>query len=280
MSWPGSAARLQEADDVACDLARVLVGDPAAQACDQARSRCGGVGPRDGDAHAAVGRHLDRMRLDAFLTLHAHAIGHPELPVVPGTGEQLAVELTLGQAVALVGTGMVDGVEAALGAHDAHSVPVDLDHAHGADRDVGLERSPVSWASVVTGSFVIVMLVVLMGVDGKTSTMVEVKGSRTLSVGEVAATCRRRHLGAALLRGERPDPQRTQRRRAPALPRRRDAPGRLRQGRPTGRAEPRRDPLGARLAARRPHAEPPRLGEARRRRGNRSSTSASRCSSR
>ena len=96
----------------------------------------GGVGSIDRHLHGAVVDDRDVVGLDPLLALHASTIGDPELPVVPGAGDQVAVEFALGQAVALVGTGVVDGVQAVASAHEAHAVAVDLDHLHGADGEV------------------------------------------------------------------------------------------------------------------------------------------------
>ncbi len=132
----GVGVGLEESDDVACDLARVLAFDPLPQAGEQLRPALSGVGPVDRHLHGTVIGDRDVMGLDAFLALHADTIGDPELPVVPRAGEQVAVELALGEAVALVGTGVVDRVHAVAGAHEAHAVAIDLDHPHGADGEV------------------------------------------------------------------------------------------------------------------------------------------------
>ena len=152
--------------------------------CRRLASSCGRrsarIGPVDRHLHGAVVGDRDVVGLDPFLALHAGTIGDPELPVVPRAGDQVAVELALGQAVALVRTGVVDGVQAVAGADEAHAVAVDLDHLHGADGEV---------VEVKVGGRVSRLRVASMSVHGKTSTMVEVKDEsrRTFSVGEVAA---------------------------------------------------------------------------------------------
>ena len=127
---------LQEPHDVSGDLAGVVPLDPASEAGEQLRSQLGRVRSVDGDLHGAVGSHGHRMRPDRLLALDTGTVGHPELPVVPGAGEQVAVEFTLRQSVALVGAGVIEGVESVGGSHEADAVAVDLEHLHGADGDV------------------------------------------------------------------------------------------------------------------------------------------------
>ncbi len=127
---------LQQPDDIACDLAGVVVLDPSTQTRHQLRPALRRVWPIDGDPDRAIGGDGDVVYVDRLLALHADAVGHPELPVVPRASDHVAVEFALGESVSLVRAGMVDGVEPVCGAHDAHAVAVDLDHLHGADGDV------------------------------------------------------------------------------------------------------------------------------------------------
>jgi hypothetical protein len=95
------------------------------------------VGPVDRHPHVAHRIDVDIVDGDALLPLHTRTVRDPELPVVPRAGEQLAVELALGEAVALVGAGVVDGVDTAGRAHEAHAMAVDLDHLHRTGGEVG-----------------------------------------------------------------------------------------------------------------------------------------------
>ena len=86
---------------------------------------------------------------------------------MPGAGQQVAVEITLRQAVPLVRAGVVDGEHTFAGTHEAETMAVDAHHLHGA-HGKGVQMSNF-------GRHI---------AHGKTSTMVEVK---RFSIGEVAA---------------------------------------------------------------------------------------------
>ena len=90
---------------------------------------------------------------------------------MPGARQQVAVEITLRQAVPLVRAGVVDGEHALAGTHEAETMAVDVHHLHGADGEgVQMSNEVSDFGAHVA--------------HGKTSTMVEVK---RLSIGEVAA---------------------------------------------------------------------------------------------
>ena len=60
---------------------------------------------------------------------------------MPGARQQVAVEIALRQAVALVRAGVVDGEHAIAGPHETETVAVDAHHLHGADGEVVSEMS-------------------------------------------------------------------------------------------------------------------------------------------
>ena len=132
----GIRVGLQQADHVARDLPRVVVLDAAAEAGQQLRTQRRRIGPVDRHPNRSVVGHVDVVHPHGFLTLHAHTVGHPELPVVPRARDEVAVELALREAVALVRTRVIDGVQAISRANQTHPMAVDLDHLHRADRQV------------------------------------------------------------------------------------------------------------------------------------------------
>ena len=133
----GIGARLQQADRVAGDLAPVVALDAAPQTRDELRALLGGIGPPDGDRHAATVIDVDTVGLDVLLAEDARPVAHPELPVVPRTRDDVTVEVALRHAVPLVRAGVVDRVNATRRPHDADALPIDLDHLHRALAQIG-----------------------------------------------------------------------------------------------------------------------------------------------
>ena len=134
--FAGVGAGLQQSDDVACDLAGVVPVDSTAQADERAGPDHFGIRACDRHPDVAGVVDIDSMNGHPLLALHARAIGDAELPVVPRAGEQVAVQLALGQAVALVRAGVVDGVDPTGRADEADTMAVDLDHAHRPVREI------------------------------------------------------------------------------------------------------------------------------------------------
>jgi len=132
--FPHELARVsvgaQQAHDVARDLADEVALDPAAQACHELRTLGHRVGIVQLDAQRAVVTHPHRVVAHVLLTENAGAVVDPELPVVPGTRQHVAVEDALRQAVALVRAGVVEGVHTVRRPHEAQPPPVRPDETH------------------------------------------------------------------------------------------------------------------------------------------------------
>ena len=87
-------------------------------------------------AERAVATDRHRMCPHVLLTEDARPVVDAELPVVPRAREQVAVERALGQPVALVWAGVVEGVDAVGRAHEAEAPAVDAGEPHRSDGQI------------------------------------------------------------------------------------------------------------------------------------------------
>ena len=216
----GVGVGAQQPHDVARHLADVVLVD---RRCRRLASSCGrsssGCRLDERDADRAVVGDVDGVRAHVLLAEHAAAVADAELPVVPRTGEQLAVELAGRQAVALVRAGVVEGVDAGRGVDHAQPAPVDLDQLHRADRELGEVADDHGWPGRRAGTSMLTSGTVRLQVSLKSSEPTRhVQAFRSPAVHDRRdrAPGRRRHIGAALLRDRGADPLRAQRRRATA----------------------------------------------------------------
>jgi len=74
---------------------------------------------------------------NCFLPHRGAAIGHTELPVVPLTCDEFALEIAGDQSVALMRAGVVEGMHSSLGSGQHHAMAIDFDHFHLADGHLG-----------------------------------------------------------------------------------------------------------------------------------------------
>lgn len=158
----GVGTGLEEADDVAGDLAGVVAFDPPAEAGEQLRPLGGRIGLDERHRDRPVVADVDVVAAHVLLAEHARAVADAELPVVPGARQQVALQLALGEAVPLVRAGVIDGEDALARADEAQPSAVDADHLHRRDGevvDVGHYGRRAH------------------GEHGRTSTKVEVKGA-------------------------------------------------------------------------------------------------------
>ena len=135
-SSPGLVSARQQPDHVARHLPDVVVLDAAAEAGQQSGAHLGGGRFVDRDGDRPVVADGDRVGAHVLLAEHARAVVDAELPVVPRARQQVTVERALRQAVPLVRAGVVQGVDAAGGAHQADAPTVHTGHAHRADRQI------------------------------------------------------------------------------------------------------------------------------------------------
>ena len=131
----GRGVVAQETNGVASDLTDVVRLDPAAKTGPESLTffRSGRFGDGDGDL-AVV--DADGMAGHVLLAHHALAGVDPELPVVPLACQQLTLEGAGHEAVALVGAGVVEGMDTRGGADHRNTALADGGHPHLPDLEV------------------------------------------------------------------------------------------------------------------------------------------------
>ena len=104
----GRNAQLQKANAVADTASCFMLEKTFPQAFPQGGSLDARVGIGDVDFECAV--HLaHRVGAHAFTPQHAGAAVDIKLPVVPGTGEMAAIQVSLGQGIAFMGALVIQG---------------------------------------------------------------------------------------------------------------------------------------------------------------------------